>query len=296
MGEQLRDLDQVVEGVGAHHAGFACDGVERLHAAGERAGMRERRLPALFRLAHLQGDDVLAGGARHAAGGLEFLKLRDRLDIDGDDFQFRLIREIGDVVAGREPGLVAAGDEILRRDAALLQRGVGEDHHAAALADQRNRPFLHREHAVFGERDQAGFGADIAHAVRARHREAGFRDDRGELAAEARGFRVEAFAEARGKNGGAARARRRARAQRVGDAGGRHQHDQMIGRFRQRLEIGIAGLVPDLGAARIDRIDRAGELILVKIAPDPRGPASRSVAGADQHGVARRGERFDFLL
>ena len=41
------------------------------------------------------------------------------------------------------------------------------------------------------------------------------------------------------------------------DAGGRHQHHHMVGRLRQRLEIRIAGLVPNLVAARIDR-DRSG--------------------------------------
>jgi hypothetical protein len=234
--------------------------------------------------------------ARHAASSLECRKVRDRFDVDGDDLELRLVGEIGDVVAGRQTGLIAAGDKILGGDAALLQRGVGENHHAAALADQRDRAFLHPEHAVFGERDEAALGADIAHAVRARHREAGFRDNGGKLAAKAGGLGVVRFAEARGKHGGAARARRRARAQRFRHAGGRHQHDQMVGGLGQRLEVGITGLVPDFGAARIDRIDRAGELVLVQVAPHARGPAAGAVAGADQHGIARSGEGFDFFL
>src|SRR5262245_29941575 len=70
----------------------------------------------------------------------------------------------------------------------------------------------------------------------------------------------------------------------------------MIGRLRQRLEVRIAGLVPDLLAARIDQIDGAGEFVAVEVAPHPRRPASGPVAGADQHCVARRRQCFDLLL
>jgi len=70
----------------------------------------------------------------------------------------------------------------------------------------------------------------------------------------------------------------------------------MVGRLRQCLEIGIAGLAPDLAPARIDEIDRPGEFVAVEIVPDARGPAPRPVAGADQNDVARRREGGDFLL
>ena len=62
------------------------------------------------------------------------------------------------------------------------------------------------------------------------------------------------------------------------------------------LKSGVAGLAPDLGSARIDQIDRPGKLVAVEIVPHPRGPAAGPVAGADQNGVARRGERRDLVL
>ena len=120
MRQQLGHLDHVVERVGADHADLARHRVERLDRARERAGMRHRRLPAAFRLAELERDDVLAGRARVAAGGLELVEVGDRLDIDDDDLQLGLVGEEGDVVADRQPGLVAAGDEIFGGDAALL--------------------------------------------------------------------------------------------------------------------------------------------------------------------------------
>ncbi len=77
--------------------------------------MRHRGLPAAFRLAELERHDVLAGGARHPAGGLELVEIGDRLDIDDDHLQLGLVGEEGDVVADRQPGFVAAGDEIFGR-------------------------------------------------------------------------------------------------------------------------------------------------------------------------------------
>ena len=206
------------------------------------------------------------------------------------------IGEESDVIGDREPGLVSAGDQIFRPDAALLQRLIGEDHHAAALPDERDRARPHRQRTVLGQSDEAALGADIAHAVRARHAEPGLRDDGCELTSERRGLAVEAFSEAGGENRGAACAGGGAAPERVDHAGCRHQHDHMVGGLRQRMEIGIAGLVPDLASARIDQIDRTGKFVAVEIVPDARRPASRPVAGADQDDVARRGERRDLLL
>ena len=61
-----------------------------------------------------------ARAIRQAA--LEFFEIGDRLHIDDDHLQLGLVGEERDVVAGREPALVAAGDEIFGRDAALLER------------------------------------------------------------------------------------------------------------------------------------------------------------------------------
>ena len=207
-----------------------------------------------------------------------------------------LVGEEGDVVRDREPGFVAAGDQIVGEDAALLQRLVGEDHHAAALADERDRARLHRQRAVLGQGHEAAAGADIAQAVRARHREPGVRDHGGELASEYGRFSVEAFAEAGREDRCAARAGGGAAPEGLDDARCRHQHHHVVGGLRQRFEVGIAGRVPDLGPARVDQVDRPRKFIALEIVPDARRPAARTIAGADQDGIAGRGERRNFLL
>ena len=115
MDEQFGDLDRIVERVGADDAGFAGDGIERLDAAGERPGMRERGAAAGFRLPELDGDNRFAGSARQPAGGLEFRDVRNRLDIDDDDLDLGLTGEERDIVGDRQAGLVAAGDQISGR-------------------------------------------------------------------------------------------------------------------------------------------------------------------------------------
>ena len=270
MHQELRDLDRIVEGIGANDADVAGDRVERFDAAGKRAGMGHGGVPSARRMAELDGDDRFARGPRGAAGGLEFRQLRDRLDIDDDDLELGLGGEESDVIGDAEAGFVAAGDKVVGMDAALLQRLVGEDHHAAALADERNRAGLDRQRAVLGQGDEAAARTDIAEAIRARDRKPGLRNGLGELAAECRGRRVEALAEAGGKHRGAAGARGSAAAQGLDHARRRHQHNKVIGRLRQRLEIGIAGLAPQVRSARIDQVDRSGELVAVEIVPHPR--------------------------
>ena len=125
-----------------------------------------------------------ARASRQAAAN--FCRVRDRLHIDDDDLELGLVGEEGHVVRHRQAGFVAAGDQIFGTDAALLERRIDEDHHAAALPDQRDRAGAHRQRPVLGQRHQPALGADIAHAVGARYAEAGFRDHGRELAAERR--------------------------------------------------------------------------------------------------------------
>ena len=244
MYQKLGDLDRIVERFGANNAEFAGDRIECLGGAGERAGMRHRGGAAALRLAELDGDDRLSGGAREPAGRLELFQVGNGLDINDDDFQFRLVGKERDVIGKRKAGFVAVGDQVCGVHAALFERLIEEQHHAAALPDQRHRSGLQPQRPILGERDQTALGADVAHAVRAGDREPGVGDHRGELTAELGAFGVEAFAKTRREHRGAACARGRAAAQQFRHARRRHQHDEVIGRLRQRGEIRIAGLVP----------------------------------------------------
>ena len=101
-------LDRLVERVDADHADGLGDRVEALQRAGERAGMRERRLAAFLGAADLDRDHRLAGVARVLAGALELGRVPDRFDEAGDHPHMRIVGEIADVVRRVEPDLVAA--------------------------------------------------------------------------------------------------------------------------------------------------------------------------------------------
>ena len=147
--------------------------------------------------------------------------------------------------------------------------------------------------AILGERHESRRGADVAHAIGAGRAKPRLRERRAQVRAERGARPALAFAEAGGEDRCAARARRRARADHARHMGRGRQHHEMIGLFRKGREIGVAGAVPDFGAAGIHRVDRPGKAVAVEIAPDARRPASRLVAGANQHDVPGRDKRAD---
>jgi len=210
-------------------ADFAAHRVEGLRCARERPGVGHRRLAARLRLPEFQGDDRLARRPGQAAGGLEACNVGDRFHIDADDLELRLAGEKRDVVGDRQTGFVAAGDQIFDRNAALLERAVQMDHHAAALTGERDRSGMERQRPVLGQGDEAALAADITHAVRPRHAEIGLGNGGGERAAVLRALRVAGLAETRGKYSRTASTCRGAAAQNVGHVRRRHQHDEMIG-------------------------------------------------------------------
>ncbi len=294
--QKLGDFDGIVERVGADDAEFAGDGVERFDRTGERAGMRHGGAAALLRLAELDRNDRLAGGAGVEGCGLELVEVRDRLDVDDDDFQFRLIGKERDVIGNAQAGFIAAGDQIFGVHAALFERGVHEQHHTAALSDQRHRPLPQGQRPVFRERHETRLGADVAHAVRAGDGEPGLGDHVGQFAPKFGGILIEGLAETRREDRCAARSRGGAAAQQFRHTRRRHQDDEVVRRLRQRLEVRVASFVENLGPARIDQISGFRKVIAFEIAPHPRRPASRAIARADENGIARFGQRRDLLL
>ena len=219
MGEQFAKLHRVIECVGADDAGLGRDRVEGGDRARERTRMRERRLATLLRLPELDRDDRLASRARVLAGGDEFINVGDGLDVNEDHFQRLVAGEIGDVVGDAQTRLVAAGNEVARAHAAFLQRLIDENHHAAALANERHLARRHVLPTILGERHETRGLANIAHAVRAGNADARPRDGLAQLLAERRASLVERLAKAGGKHRRAARARRRARGDRLRHAG-----------------------------------------------------------------------------
>ena len=101
------------------------------------------------------------------------------------------------------------------------------------------------------------------------------------------------LAEARGDDGGGARAGRCGVADHLHRETRRHQHQHMIGLFGEAGEILVAGHAPDRFALGVDREQPAFVLVLDQIVPDALGIVAGLVGGADQHDVTRVQHRMD---
>ncbi len=286
-------LHHIVHGAHPQHAGGACDRIEGFHGAGKRPGMGERGGAAFRRSAELHQHNGLAGRARHAAGRHEGLGVLHRFQVGDDHPDVVVHGVVADVVGAGEAGLVAGGDHRAGIDAAPLERALDRHGETAGLADDRDRPVDQPLQAIVRHGHEAGAGVQIAETIGAGDREPGLRDRRLEPGRQRAGTWIEGFAEAGGEHGGAACAGPARLDQRIGHESRRDDHHHVVGGLRQLGVGAIAARVPDLVAARIERIDRARKLVAVDVAPHPLRPVARRVAGAQDHHVARIEQRID---
>ena len=257
MDKAFGGFDQFVETAHADHA-FPCrDGVEGFDRAGERAGMRHRRGASAFGRPELERDHRLAGRARGLAGRAEDLGVAHAFEIDHDDADRGIGREIGHQVRRLEAGLVSGGDHVADADAAILQRLADRHHDRAGLTGDRDGSRFHRDDAVVDVGEQLFAGAQIAKTVRSGDRKPGLANGLLQFGGEPLAFIVLQFAEAGGDDGRRAGAGRRGVADDLHGEARRHQHQHVIGLVRQAGEILVAGNAPDRFALGVDRIETA---------------------------------------
>ena len=295
MHETFGGLDQFIEAANADHALAGRDRIEGLNRAGERAGMRHRGRTAALGGAELERDHRLAGGARGLAGLAEHLGVPHAFEIDHDHADRRIGREIGHQVRRLEPGLVAGRDHVADADAAIFQRLADRHHDRAGLPGDRDGTGFHGDDAVVDIGEQVFARAQIAEAVRAGDGKAGFTHRLFQFDRQPLAFRVLQLAEARGDDGGGARAGGRGVADHLHRETRRHQHQHVVGLFRKAGEILVAGHAPDRFALGVNREQFALVLVLDQIVPDALGIVAGLVGRADQHDVARVQHRMDAL-
>src|ERR1700679_1078091 len=76
------------------------------------------------------------------------LRFLHAFQINHDDADRGIGREIGHQVGGLEPGFVSGGDHVADADAAILQRLADRHHDRAGLSGDRHRSGLHGDDAV----------------------------------------------------------------------------------------------------------------------------------------------------
>ena len=153
--------------------------------------------------------------------------------------------EIGHQIRRLEAGLVAGGDHVADADAAILQRLADRHHDRPGLAGDRDRAGLHGDDAVVDIGEQPFAGAEIAEAIRAGDRHAGFANGLLQFDGKPLAFRVLQFAEARRDDGRRAGAGGGGVADHLNGETRGHQHQHMVGLVGQAGEILVAGNAPD---------------------------------------------------
>ena len=225
--------------------------------------------PILTATTGLPASRAYSQARRNSAG------VPDRLDEAGDHPHLRIVGEIADVVRRVEPDLVAAADRIAGLDAARVHARAGSPSRCRR-SGRRWRPARSRARAMRSSgmvikrcgaaRLPRQLGPDTARpasSIACRSRTASSRPlgsppspKPPENTVALRAFTLPASRD--GVDRGRAR----------------HDHHHMVGRLRQVGERRVAGLaVPHRLVARIDRIDRAGE---VEAAQRSGTPASTS--------------------
>ena len=257
--------------------------------------MRHRGGAAAFGGAELERDHGFSSGARGLAGLAEHFRVPHAFEIDHDDANARISREIAHQIGRLEAGLVARRNHVADADAAIFQRLADRHHDRAGLPGDRHGTCLHGDDAVVDIGEQVFAGAQIAEAVRAGDGEAGLFHGLFQFGREPLALLVLQFAEARGDDGGGTRAGSRGVADHLHGETRRHQHQHVVGLFGKAGKILVAGHAPDRFALGVDRKEPAFVLVFDQIVPDALGIVARLVGGADQHDVARVQHRVNAL-
>ncbi len=164
VGDQHRDVEQLLDRVGADHSRLEEQRVHRHVGARERAGVRGRGAPPGARAPALDRDDRLA--AAHAARDLgEAARVPERLEVEQDHVRPRIpLPELEQVVA-RDVGLVADAHEVRDPDVELGRVLEDREPEGSALGRERDPPRGRIGGREGGVELDAGLGVDDAQAV-----------------------------------------------------------------------------------------------------------------------------------
>ena len=280
--ETDRDVEHLVDGVGANDAGLVEQRLDGRVAGGERGRVAAGRARAGPRPSGLDRDDRL-GAADAARETREAARVAERLEIQQDDVRARIALPVLQQVVARDVGLVADADELGQahlpgggeRENRQAQRAALRGERDAALAREHRREGRIQADGRIGVQQPHAVGTDHPHPVAADlvhelilqrvpvdpdFRKTGGDDDQG---LHAGGRAVVDDAEDRGRRHGQ---------NRQIDAGGK------VARGPQGRD------AVDVRGVRIDRIDRT-----VKSGGDERAENPAADAGR----VARRADERD---
>ena len=251
-------------------AGFGADRFQRGEGAGEAGGVGEGGAGAGAGAAGFDHQPGFAGFAGAAGQGGEAGGIFQAFDIGADDGGARVVDEVLDEIAQFQVRLVADADAVGKADATGAGAVEHGGHHGAGLAGETDLADDEvvgvqgrggAEHDGVGWRDEAeAVGADETHVAGA--------GDAGDFGFQRRAFRA-FIGEFGGDDDGGAHAdggglRHEALHEMAGDG-----HDHHVRRGGGGGEVGVGFEAEQLRAVRVDRVDRAGEIMFQQQAVEP---------------------------
>jgi hypothetical protein len=216
----------------------------------------------------------------------ERVGLLEALDEGADDVGVVVVDEIGDVVLDREPGLVAARDDVADPDAALLHQVLGDRMaEAAALGHDAHGARSERLRHVGAEGRRAQSDIEDAVAVRPADEEPVIRREALELGLALLALGA-GLGESTREHDGPTHSVRHGGSQHVRHLLRWNRDDDAVRALRRGAEVGIAGKPEDLGVSRIDRENFPDVAEALQIGDDPCR-AGQPLRGADDRDARR---------
>ena len=282
VGEQLRDVEHLVERVDLDDAGLLEHRVDGLLRRGDLAdGVAHRH--ALAVAAGADRDDRLAAGDAAGDAG-ELARVADRLEVEQHDLGGVVLLPVLQEVVARHVGAVAGADERREAEAAVVdlledRRAEGsrlaEEARPAARGHHRREGRVER-HGRVGVDDAERVGADQPQPVGARQ------PDEPALPQPAL---LAGLGEARGDHDEAVDALGRAVEDDVVHRLGRHGHDGHVDVAGDLRDGGVRRQAGHRVGARVDGVDPSGEVAHHQVAHQRPADGVLAPAGADDgHG------------
>ncbi len=290
MGEQLGDVEHLLERVDLDHPGLPEHGVDGLRGRLDPAyGVAHRH--ALGGAARAHGDDRLA--QRDAAGDAgELAGVTDRLEVEQHDLGGVVLLPVLQQVVARHVGAVAGADERREPEATVLDlledrraegTGLAEEARPAARRHHRRQRRVDRDRRV-GVDDAEAVGADQPQAVGPRE------PDQVALPLPAL---LAGLGEARGDHDQPVHALGGAVEHDVVDRLGRHGHDRDVHVVGDRRDRRVRRHAGHRGCRRVHDVDPAGVVARHQVAHQRLADRVLAPAGADDRHRARVEEPLD---
>ncbi len=134
--------------------------------AGERTGVRARRLRAARRAARFDGDDGEVAIARDRGGVREHVGIANCLDVEEHEAHIGVVHDSECQLRERDVGVVAGRVRVADPEVAAAEQAVRHHAHHAALADDRHRAVGRRRLDEHRREARDGAGAEVGQTLR----------------------------------------------------------------------------------------------------------------------------------